>query len=113
MDYYDDMSEEEIYSIINNINICILSVIDNNKPYSIPVNYIIKRELDSTIIEIKTKIISKKINCCKNNHNVSLLFIKNNHEGIESIIGNGTVIKIEDGIISIKIDNFSGRCYYN
>lgn len=114
---YDNMSDTEIMNVINNLEIVILSTINNGIPNSVPVYYDIKRKDNDIVIVIKSKNRSQKIISMMKNSNVALFFYHHTPEEINTIIATGNAyirgITNEVATIEVLVRSLSGRKYYN
>lgn len=105
-------------NVIKGGNNCLLGVVDeDNTPYIVPINYNLNNRKDEMTISFLSKKASKKVNCIKNNSNVTLYFKSTSFADMLTVIGNGIATvneKEEDDmvLIDVKLNEISGR-YFN
>lgn len=103
MNYYTNLTSEEISKIISKCSYCHLTVSNYNVPYTIPVFYEYKKEKERYIFYIKSKCYGKKIDFLKNNDTVCLEFDTKNNEYIDSVVITGNAQLQVDGEIMLII----------
>ncbi len=115
--------KSEIEEIINNAVVCTMSLIDEGKPYCVPMNY----GYDDGIIYLHGAPFGRKIDALKKNPEVCLSFYTDEalnvrHENVacsysmkfKSVLAHGSVVFVDDNdekarILNIVMKNYSGR----
>lgn len=123
---YKPLDSEGIFEVLKNAPNCVLSVAENNQPYSVPINYQWKFEEGRLWFLVPSSEVGKKMNIIKGNRKVCLQFQHMDENIIETVVANGRIIRIEkdeieteigteteSGLVFIEIlaTNVSGRSY--
>ena len=117
---YKPLDSEGIFEVLKKAPNCVLSVAQNNQPYSVPINYQWKFEEGRLWFLIPSSEVGKKMNIIKGNRKVCLQFQHMEENFVETVVANGMVIRIEkdeneaeNGLVFIEIlaTSVSGRSY--
>ena len=117
---YKHLDSEGIFEVLKKAPNCVLSVAQNNQPYSVPINYQWKFEEGRLWFLIPSSEVGKKMNIIKGNRKVCLQFQHMEENFVETVVANGMVIRIEkdeneaeNGLVFIEIlaTSVSGRSY--
>lgn len=111
MKNYEEISKEEIYNIINHDNTCLLSLIDKNKPLTIPMSYQISNEDNKLYFNFKNLNSDRKTNIIKNNNNVQILLYSKSWGSTDTIIIKGTA-SVNEEDIKVEPEEIIGKRYY-
>ena len=110
-----DLSLNEIINLFNKVNYCRLGVIDENKPYIIPMWFSYRFNKNSVKFFLKSRKIGMKVDCIKKNINVVLEFDRNIGDAVDSVVARGKIKLInnvcdtDELILEITSSNISGR----
>lgn len=110
-----DLSLNEIINLLNKVNYCRLGVVEDNKPYIIPMWFNYRFNKDSIKFFLHSRKTGMKIDCIKRNSNVVLEFDRNVGNAVDSVVVNGKIKvtnNICDGdefILEVVSYNISGR----
>lgn len=103
-------------SVIRGGNHCLLGVVDENgAPYIVPVSYRSFNLRDDMKISMISRNDSKKVNCIKNNNNVTLYFKNTGFSDMLTVVASGKASveeKDDMAFIDVEVDDISGR-YFN
>jgi len=123
MKKFQIFEQSEIDSIVNKANVCTLALIDDGKPYCIPMNF----GYSDGILYLHGAPTGRKIDALKKNPDVCVSFYTDEamnirHENVacsysmkfKSVLMHGTVAFVEDNdekarILNIVMKNYSGR----
>lgn len=123
MKKFEITSREEIDEIINKCTVCSLAMVDNGKPYCVPMNF----GYSDGIIYLHGAPFGRKIDVLKNNPDVCISFYSDEilnvrHESVacsysmkfKSVLAHGQVVFVQDldekaRILNIVMKNYSGR----
>ena len=117
---YTNMCYEEIIEFICNNRKCVLSVAENNAPYSIPMCYTAYQECDQIYLVMKSRECGKKMNCLRHNKKVSVVIERYGIFGAyKSVVLSGKAEIIDncncpcndEVTIKITIESACGRKY--
>ena len=117
---YKPLSSEGILEVLKKAPSCVLSVAQNNQPYSVPINYQWKFEEGRLWFLVPSSEVGKKMNIIKGNRKVCLQFQHMDENLVETVVANGMVIRIEKDenkaenaavFIEILATSVSGRSY--
>lgn len=112
--FFKALTLNESLKILETNNYCHLSLSMNNKPYTIPINYKLVREMDKINIEVLSLKNTKKINILNYNNFVNISVEEVFESSVFSVISYGRVTRIEDYDnnivkINIQVENITGR----
>ena len=118
---YKKMTFKEINKLLHNCYICILSIINGEEPYMVPMYYEYNNESNEPKFILESKNSGQKINCLKANHKVCL-YIQYNDDGCFKTVvigGKASLKKISNSAsypdlsrIIINVEEMSGRIYH-
>lgn len=110
-----DLSLNEIINFLNKVSYCRLGVVEDNKPYVIPMWFSYRFNKDSIKFFLHSRKIGMKINCIKKNSSVVLEFDRNVGNAVDSVVVRGN-IKVtnnlcdgDEFILEVISSNISGR----
>jgi nitroimidazol reductase NimA-like FMN-containing flavoprotein (pyridoxamine 5'-phosphate oxidase superfamily) len=123
MKKFELTSREEIDEIISKCTVCSLAMVDNGKPYCVPMNF----GYDNGIIYLHGAPFGRKIDVLKKNLDVCISFYSDEilnvrHENVacsysmkfKSVLAHGQVVFVNDldekaRILNVVMRNYSGR----
>lgn len=115
MQNYEEMTQNQIISFLNNENVCVLSVSESNQPHTMPMFYTCTYENEKFTFFFKNLNSTQKIEWIKNNEKVCIQLYNQNWNSTDSIIAIGKAKIIEEentNNIKVEIDSITGRRYY-
>lgn len=117
MQNYEEMTQGQIISFLNNENVCVLSISEENQPHTMPMFYSFSYENEKFTFYFKNLNSSQKTEWIKNNNKVCIQLYSQSWTSTESIIalGSAEMIEEENNTNNIKVDihEISGRRYYS